>query len=144
MATHLDTLFIPLYSSETNPLLGAPVHFFRRLILAHNYRISRLMENTPAAIAKDANALQSITAMKLFYCQHGILGWTLLAQVSDLDTMKEYSRHGAFSRRDESAYFALAETQYRMQLDRAVVTGYLALCHATLHWHTCTYCRESH
>lgn len=132
MTVLLDTSFVPPNSTESNPILGAQNHFFGRLIAGHNYRISKLMEKSPGAIVKGTNALQSIIAMTLFYCQSGILGQSVLAQFNSETPTKEYYTRGAFSKRDHSTYFALAETKYRIEVGRATLIAYATLSGMTL------------
>jgi hypothetical protein len=132
MSVLLDTSFITPNTSESNPVLGAPNHFFGRLIAGHTYRITKLMESAPERIVKGTNALQSIIAMTLFYCQDGILGQSVLAQFYNGTPTRDYYTHGTFSERGQDASFALAETRYRIEVGRATLIAYIALGGITL------------
>jgi hypothetical protein len=90
------------------------------------------MENSPEAIVKGTNALQSIIAMTLFYCQSGILGQTVLAQFNNGTPIGGYYTQGAFSKRGHNAYFALADTKYRIEVGRSTLIAYVLLGGITL------------
>ncbi|KAF2676298.1 hypothetical protein K458DRAFT_410522 [Lentithecium fluviatile CBS 122367] len=132
MTVLLNTSLVPPNSSETNPILGAPNHFFGRLIVGHNYRISKLMEENPGSIVKGTNALQSIIAITLFYCQIGILGQTVLAQFNNGTAINDYYTSGAFAKADPNTYFALADTHYMIEVGRATLIAYVVLGGVTL------------
>ena len=132
MSILLSTSLIAPNLTDTNPILGAPNHFFGRLIVGHNYRITKLMETKPEARVKGTNALQSIIAMTLFYCQNGILGQSVLAQFSDGTPTRQFYTQNTFSKRNNSAYFALAETNYQIEVGRATLFAYIVLGGITL------------
>lgn len=132
MAVLLDPSFLPSNSSLSNPILGAPNNLFGRLIVGHNYRISKLMQQDPSDIVKGTNALQSLIAITMFYCQNGIMSQTVLAQLHGANAIKNYYTTGAYAKREKSSYFALAETQYRIKVGRATLIAYIVLGGLTL------------
>ncbi|KAF2478336.1 uncharacterized protein BDR25DRAFT_348589 [Lindgomyces ingoldianus] len=135
MTVILNTTIPSQVAADWNPILGPPSHFFGRLIAGHMYRISKVMENTPSARVKGVNALQSIIAMSLFYCQNGILAQTVLPFAPNANTTTTTTttnarpnfHEGAFEGQDKTSLIALAETRYRVQVGRATLFAYVVL-----------------
>ncbi|KAF2195805.1 hypothetical protein K469DRAFT_744275 [Zopfia rhizophila CBS 207.26] len=113
-----------------SPILGSPSHFFGRLIAGHMYRIGKLTSTNPSARIKGTNALQSILAMTLFYCQNGILGQAVLP-FAGRNTSSDGST-GAFGEQQRTSLASLAETRYRIEVGRAALWAYVAIGGLTL------------
>lgn len=128
----LNASYIPPNSSLSNPILGTPTHSFGRLIAGHNYRISKIMETSPEYFVRGTNAIQSILAITLFYCQNGVLGQTVMPFVSNSTSVKSYYSDGAFSKQNDNAYVALANIQYKVKVGRATLIAYTVVGGVTL------------
>lgn len=128
----LNTTAPTLNSTSENPVLGMPSHFFGRLVAGHMYRIGMTMKANPATRIKGVNALQSILALTLFYCQNGILGQTVLPFAPANNATRVGYQTGAFSQQDKSAKIALAETRYRIEVGHATLLAYIVLSGVTL------------
>jgi hypothetical protein len=105
------------------------------MIAAHMYRISELMPLTPEARIKGVNAIQSLLALTLYYCQNGVMSQTILGadqtklRPRPLDTYKV----GVFEKQNPAqATVALAEIQYRIRVGRATLIAYIVISGITL------------
>ncbi|KAF2001361.1 hypothetical protein P154DRAFT_521758 [Amniculicola lignicola CBS 123094] len=119
-------------TSVSNSILGAPSNFFGRIVAGHMYRITKMSETNPSARVKGVNALQSILAMTLFYCQNGVLAKTVLPYAPNANGTSPQYRNGAFMNQRNDSQVALAETRYRLSVGRATLITYFVLGGATL------------
>jgi hypothetical protein len=122
--------------SKSNPILGIPTQFFGRLIAAHMYRTSEIMEHNPEGRLRGVNALQSLLALTLYYCQNGVLGQTIFAGNKTEDghyrPLTNYQVGPFAGKHPRNATVAHAETQYTIQVGRATLIAYIVLSSATL------------
>ena len=121
----------PTTLTADNPILGTPSQFFGRLVAGHMYRITKMMDTNPLASVKGVNAIQSLLALTLFYCQNGALGQTLIAFYPNA-TAKGGSQTGAFQKVGRKSVVALAETHYKIEVGRATLIAYTILGGLTL------------
>lgn len=118
---------------SANPILGVPTQFFGRLIAAQMYRYSEIMEHNPEARLRGVNALQSLLAMTLFYCQNGVLNNTIYARNQQGQRRLPKYDVGLFDGSDvKNATVAQAETRYKIEVGRDTLVAYIVLSGATL------------
>ncbi|KAF2260785.1 hypothetical protein CC78DRAFT_570995 [Lojkania enalia] len=116
------------YSSMSNSILGGQTHFFGRMVAGHMYRISKMMKTNPTARPKAVNAIQSLLAMTLFYCQNGVLAQTTLPFSPGSNGTSAGGDHvGAFAQQEKSSFVALADTRYRINISRATLLAYIIM-----------------
>jgi hypothetical protein len=119
-------------ASDRNPILGSPSHFFGRLIAGHMYRIGKGMQTNPLARLKGVNALQSLLAMALFYCQDGVLSQTVLPFAPNVTATGGQYQTGVFGEQVKTAEVALAQTRYKIAVGRATLIAYSVISGITL------------
>jgi hypothetical protein len=105
-------------------MLGTEMHFFGRIFASHMYRLTVMVEKNPEINIRGVNAIQSLLALTLYYCQAGTLAGAVLPFSGSRNLA---SNSAPFVPEMPITTFRYAETRYKLQLSRATLIAYILL-----------------
>jgi hypothetical protein len=112
-------------------ILGKPNGFFGRIVAAHLLRIGKLASLWSPSNTHGINALQSLLAMAIYFCQPGVLAGAVLPSTGN-NTAQIQQNLIAVIPLPVNTEMAFVRTRYRLKVGRATLIAYVVLCGLTL------------